>query len=81
MPLFMSHTVIHLIEALINTSIFPECLKKSQIILLRKPKKSEILLDAFGPINNLNSLEEKYRNSNEITDRARPEVSEVDPKK
>ena len=47
----------HLINAIINTSIFPDIFKLSRILPFSKPGKPLNDIDSFRPLNNLPCIE------------------------
>ena len=49
--------ITHLINSIINTSIYPEIFKISKLLPFCKPDKNENFIDSFRPINNLTVID------------------------
>ena len=56
-PQFMTLAIQHLVNSIIRTGKFPNELKVSRVIPLKKKGKDSSLLESFRPINNLNPIE------------------------
>ena len=56
-PQLSAIALTHIINTIIRTGIFPECMKISRVIPILKPKKDKNLLRSYRPINNMNVIE------------------------
>ena len=53
----MALAITHLYNHIIETGIYPECLKTSRIIPIEKPGKDKDQLDSYRPINNMHPVD------------------------
>merc|ERR1711954_299442 len=56
-PQLSAIALTHIINTIIRTGIFPDCMKISRVIPILKPKKDKNLLRSYRPINNMNVIE------------------------
>merc|ERR1711954_545075 len=56
-PQLSAIALTHIINTIIRTGIFPDCMKISRVIPILKPKKDKNLLRLYRPINNMNVIE------------------------
>merc|ERR1711954_533440 len=79
-PQLSAIALTHIINTIIRTGIFPDCMKISRVIPILKPKKDKNLLRSYRPINNMNVIEKiieqvlkkqltKYIEDNNILDK------------
>ena len=52
-PQFMALSITHLFNHMVRSSTFPDVLKTSRVIPIKKPKKPGDHIDSFRPINSM----------------------------
>ena len=61
-PEFFLHIISHLFSLVVFKKKFPNCLKTSKIIPLKKPGKKKELMESYRPISILPTLEKILEN-------------------
>ena len=56
-PQLAAIALTHIINTIIRTGTFPDCMKISRVIPILKPKKDKNSLRSYRPINNMNVIE------------------------